>query len=133
MSENQMFGGSIDVTAFMDMLNKKHSAFSRSVKNNKVYANIVVWKNANPDEFGNSISIQLSSVKEKREVEKATFGKGYIGNAKIIQTQQNKPVADRDLPTQNWDAGIPVREQPTGTTYSDNPSDITEPLDDLPF
>lgn len=125
MSDNQMFGGSICITDLMDMLNKRHSSISKSAKNNKVYGNIVVWVNAEPDEYGNSVSIQLSSTKEKREQEKQQFGKGYIGNAKKIET--NKPISERDVPSTNWDAGIPV-SQP-----NNNSNDITEPDSDLPF
>lgn len=121
---NEMYGGSLCITDLMNMLNQQHSAYSKSAKNNKVYGNIIVWKNAEPDEFGNSISIQLSSSKDKRDTEKEKFGKAYIGNAKKIET--NKPVAQRDLPSSNWDANVPVQA-------TQNVSEITEPMDDLPF
>ena len=40
------------------------------------------WENE-PDKYGNTISIQLNSVKDKREEE----GKVYIGNAKPLTSK----------------------------------------------
>lgn len=119
---NQLFGGSICITDLMDMLNKQHSAFTKSAKNNKVYGSVLIWVNEEPDEYGNSISLQLSSVKEKRDQEKEKFGKGYIGNAKKLET--NKPVSSSDMPSGNWDVNVPV------ATKENNAAPIA---DDLPF
>ena len=73
-----MLVGSICLTDLMDFAKKAHSAYSRG-KNGKAYVNIVLWENE-PDKYGNTISIQLNSVKGKREEE----GKVYIGNAKPL-------------------------------------------------
>lgn len=115
MSRNQLFGGSICVTDLMDALKSGHSAFSKA-NNKKVYANILVWHNEEPDKYGNLISLQLSSTKDKRESEE----KVYIGNAKKLET--NKPVSANDLPDDNWSDNIPVREKQS-----------QQPDDDLPF
>jgi hypothetical protein len=123
-----MFGGSLCVTDILEMAKKGHSAFSKSAKNDKVYMNVVIWQNDKPDEYGNSMSIQLSSVKEKRDVEKDKFGKGYIGNAKIIET--TKPVSNNDL-NDDWSANVPTR-QTNATEFSDEPP-VGEPISDLPF
>lgn len=104
------------ITDLMTALNNGHSAFSKSAKNGKVYCNFLVWLNEEKDEFGNHISLQLSSTKEKRESE----GKIYIGNAKKLET--TKPIAERDKPQGNWDANVPVRETNT-----------SQAADDLPF
>ena len=106
------------ITDLMEQLNKAHSAFSKSAKNGKVYANFLVWYNEEKDEYGNNISLQLSSTKEKRDSE----GKIYIGNAKRLET--TKPISERDKPSDNWDANVPVREKE---------STQTTPADDLPF
>lgn len=117
---SQLFGGSICITDLMDKIKSGHSSFSKSIKNQKVYSNILIWVNEEKDEFGNNVSIQLSSSKEKRDSE----GKIYIGNAKKLET--NKPVRETDVPTSNWDENIPVRES--------NPvSDASNVVDDLPF
>ena len=115
-----LFGGSICITDLLDKIKSGHSSFSKSIKNGKVYSNILVWVNEEKDEFGNNISIQLSSSKEKRESE----GKIYIGNAKKLET--SKPVSSSDAPQGNWDANVPVRENNPPTTAS-------EAADDLPF
>lgn len=116
---SQLFGGSICITDLMDKVKASHSSFSKSVKNGKVYCNILIWVNEEKDEFGNNISVQLSSTKEKREQE----GKIYIGNAKKLET--SKPVSSSDAPQGNWDANIPVRENPAPTAATI--------ADDLPF
>ena len=75
---SKMLVGSICLTDLMDFAKKAHPAYSRG-KNGKAYVNIVLWENE-PDKYGNTISIQLNSVKDKREEE----GKVYIGNAKPL-------------------------------------------------
>lgn len=123
-----MFTGSICLTDLIESARKTHSAFSKSQNNGKVYANILIWENDEPDKYGNTHSLQLSSSKEKRESEE----KVYIGNAKPIES---KPPSQSDLPKENWDKNIPVREknQKQQPTDLPNPADITEPVDDLPF
>lgn len=115
---SQLFGGSICITELMEKVKSGHSAFSKSIKNGKVYCNILVWVNEEKDEFGNNISLQLSSTKEKRDSE----GKIYIGNAKKLET--SKPVSASDAPSDNWDANIPARDSSTNGKLAD---------DDLPF
>lgn len=101
---NTLFSGSICLTELIEQAKKGHSAFSRAA-NQKVYVNINIWQNEEVDKFGNSISLQLQSKKENIEKE----GKIYIGNAKKFERQDPKPLDPNNV------------------------SDITEPLDDLPF
>lgn len=75
---------SLCFTDLMEQANKGHSAFTRG-KNGKVYVNIVEWVNDEPDKYGNDVSFQLNSTKEKRESE----GKIYVGNGKRIQPGQS--------------------------------------------
>lgn len=77
--------GSICYTDLVELAKKGHSAFSRSEKNGKVYFNVALWMNDQPDKFGNTVSIQLNSSKEKRDLEE----KAYIGNAKPIKSNGN--------------------------------------------
>lgn len=78
-----MVTGSICLTDLMEKAKEGHSAFMRG-QNGKVYVNILQWYNDEADKFGNTVSIQLNSKKEKRELE----GKIYIGNAKPLQSAQ---------------------------------------------
>lgn len=115
---NQLFGGSICLTDLIDQAKKGHSAFSKSVKNGKVYFNMLTWINDEKDKFGNNMSHQLSSSKEMREKE----GKIYVGNSRALET--SKPVNAKDI-----DADLSnVAERAADTI----PPVIDTP-DDLPF
>lgn len=121
---SKLFGGSICLTDLVEQARKGHSAFTKSPKNGKVYCNIVVWENDQEDKYGHTHAFQLSSTKEKREAE----GKIYFGNVKPIES---KTPANGDLPKDDWDSSVPTREGKKDSVPS--PSDITEPIDDLPF
>ncbi len=84
MSTNAiLMNGSICVTDLIDAYQKGHTAFSRSAKNQKVYANITEWVNQDADQFGNHASILLNSAKDKEPEDLAKFGKKcYVGNLK---------------------------------------------------
>jgi hypothetical protein len=69
--------GSICLSDLGDAYKAGHSAFNKSEKNGKVYANIAVWMNDEPDQYGNILSLQLNSKKD------ATDEKVYFGNAKM--------------------------------------------------
>jgi hypothetical protein len=74
---NKPMKGSICLTDLGDAYKAKHSAFNVSEKNGKIYANIAVWMNDEPDQYGNVLSFQLQSKKD------ATDQKTYFGNAKM--------------------------------------------------
>lgn len=119
---SQLHGGSICMTDLIETMKLGHSAFSKA-QNGKVYFNILIWQNEEPDKFGNNMSLQLSSSKDMREKE----DKVYIGNAKKLET--NRPVGAKDIPSDNWDANIPVREKQKSNIDVDKmPTD-----DGLPF
>lgn len=69
--------GSICLSDLSAAFKKNHSAFNKSQKNGKIYANIAVWMNDEPDEYGNILSFQLNSKKD------APDDKVYFGNAKL--------------------------------------------------
>lgn len=77
--------GSICLSDLSAAFKKNHSAFNKSEKNGKIYANIAVWMNDEPDEFGNILSFQLNSKKD------APDDKVYFGNAKL--PEGGKPAA----------------------------------------
>lgn len=89
---SQMLTGSVCFTDLKEALKKAHSSGSRA-SNGKVYANIVIWINDEPDKFGNTVSIQLNSTKDKRESE----GKVYIGNAKPTVASAPEPISSSDI------------------------------------
>lgn len=96
-----MYLGSLCLSEINDQAKKGHSAFKRA-KNGKIYFDVCIWLNSEPNKYGNDLSIQLSSSKEKRDQE----GKIYLGNAKEYKTDSGFAVnpdsvdvpTDEDLP-----------------------------------
>jgi hypothetical protein len=74
---NKPMHGSICMSDLSTAFKAKHSAFNTSEKNGKLYANIAVWMNDEPDQYGNILSFQLNSIKD------APDEKVYFGNAKL--------------------------------------------------
>lgn len=118
---SEFITGSMCLTTLIEKAKQGHSAFSKSQKDGRVYFNYAEWINDEPNEYGQHSSILLSSSKEKKEEE----GKVYIGNGKKYE---NKPVTEGDLPRDNWDSNIPVREAKKNKEMSEQ-----EVKDDLPF
>ncbi len=87
-NDSKLFTGSICVSDILEQLRKPHSAFMKSPKNDKIYANILIWENMNPDEDWKTISLQLNSTKEMKEQE----GKIYIGNASPMKSKEPVPL-----------------------------------------
>jgi hypothetical protein len=93
MSKKPMHG-SICMTDLSNAFKANHSAFNKSDKNGKLYANIAVWLNDEPDQYGNILSFQLNSKKD------ATDEKVYFGSAKLpvdkahAQTPDPAPAVD---------------------------------------
>ena len=91
----KLFYGSINLTKMMDEAKKLHSAFNKSQKNLNVYANVSVWLNDEPDEYGNVMSIKLSATKEALQKD-AEQGKIYIGNCKESEEKAPTPISEKD-------------------------------------
>ena len=91
---NKPMHGSICLTDLGDAFKAGHSAFNKSEKNGKVYANIAVWMNDEPDQYGNILSFQLNSKKD------AADDKVYFGNAKLTEVVKAAPAqkTNDDLP-----------------------------------
>lgn len=119
--ENQLFYGSICLSDLIEQAKQKHSAFTKG-QNGKIYASINVWHNAEPDKFGNVLSIQLNPTKEMKDLDK----KIYIGNCK--KSEGPKPVSDKDI--SGLDVDIDTAPSYQAAKNDANPSDETN---DLPF
>lgn len=89
---SKLFTGSLCLTEILDKAKAGHSAFSKA-KNGKIYFNILQWHNDEPDNYGNDVSIQLNSTKDKQESE----GKIYIGNVKAAKAKEPTPVTAADI------------------------------------
>ena len=124
MKTAKLFTGSICLSDLIDAAKRGHSAFSKSAKNGKVYCNILIWENEEPDKYEQTHALQLNSAKDKQEAE----GKIYIGNATPVTP---KSPTGSDLPSGGWDDNIPVREKSANTNGG---TDIAaDPVSDLPF
>lgn len=126
MPQGQLFYGSIDLTLLIDEAKKKHSSFTKG-NNGHVYASVNVWLNSEKDKYGNIMSIQINPSKEMKHIDKRI----YIGNLK--ENEGPKPVSDRDVSGLDIDFNVSSRQPSTGISGTSPASNITEPIDDLPF
>lgn len=90
-----MFTGSICLTDLIESAKKKHSAFSKSQANNKIYVNVILWENDEVDKYGNTHALQLNPHKDKKDSD----GKIYIGNMKPVERKDPVPINDNDAKT----------------------------------
>lgn len=118
---NTNYYGSVCLTEMIEKAKSGHSAFSKA-QNGKIYCNITVWINEEEDKYGNTMSIQANSSKERVGKE----DKFYLGNCKKSKA---KPISDKDFDGVD-DIDIPervtTREGETKETFKDA-------KDDLPF
>lgn len=93
--------GSLCYTEIVAQAKNGHPAFSRA-QNGKVYFNIDVWLNDEPDKLGNTISVSLSK-KKGDDIKSVTIGnlKANEPQPQItppLPTTENKSEDDDDLP-----------------------------------
>lgn len=93
---NKPMHGSICMTDLSEAFKKNHSAFNKSEKNGKLYANIAVWMNDEPDQYGNILSFQLNSKKD------APDDKVYFGNAKLPEGGKPAAAAAKSAPDDDF-------------------------------
>jgi hypothetical protein len=125
-NQSELFYGSVCVTDLIEQAKKGHSGFTKG-NNGKVYGAINIWLNPEPDKFGNIISLQLQSVKEKRDAE----GKIYIGNAKRADNQP-RPINNNDVSKLDLnDSNIKLRPSGHYSEVASGGTDVAK--DDLPF
>jgi len=93
--------GSLCYTEIVAQAKNGHPAFSRA-QNGKVYFNIDIWLNDEPDKLGNTISVSLSK-KKGDDIKSVTIGnlKANEPQPQItppLPTTENKSEDDDDLP-----------------------------------
>ena len=130
---SKMYYGQINMTELIDAMKEKHSAFKK-ISSKKtpgkeiILANVTMWENDQPDQYGNTISLQLNS----REDAKALEGKVYIANLKLSVPKEN-PITQKDVNALNeLDAamnGIPSVSAAGGASAATS----TFGEDDVPF
>lgn len=75
---------SICMTELKELAIKGHSAFTKH-KNGKVYVKLDVWDKIEPDQFGQTVSVQLSPTQDKEQAD----GKPFVGSGWIIEYDPN--------------------------------------------
>lgn len=113
MSNGEGYFGSLCITDLLAKLNEKHSAFTQG-RNGKIYCNINLWVNPTDDQYGNRVGIQLSSAKDKRDVEK----KFYIGNAKKSEYSGSKPLDDQAIANVQKNFSGAISQEGDGLPFS---------------
>lgn len=93
---NKPMKGSICLSDLSEAFKKNHSAFNKSENNGKIYANIAVWMNDEPDQYGNILSFQLNSKKD------ALDDKVYFGNAKLPDAAKPAAAAAKSAPNDDF-------------------------------
>lgn len=84
---SKLFYGSICLTDILDKAKQKHEAFSKA-KNGKIYVDISVWLNDEPDKYGNVMSVQVNAKEKGNRL--------YIGNLKPAEPKAPEPLTDDD-------------------------------------
>lgn len=92
---SKLLSGSICITDLLNAAKQGHKAFSRSVKNGKVYCNISVWLNDEKDQFGNIASMQVTFKDATND------DRFYFGNLKEFETNQPLTENSSDIPDDN--------------------------------
>ena len=82
MSESRLFKGLICLTE----INKEDGAIFTSKETGKMYINVDVWLNSEPDKYGNNMSIQHTYKKSDEE----GFDKNYIANLKEVSFEKKE-------------------------------------------
>ena len=89
------YTGSICLDDLFAASKESHAAITVA-KNGKKYANIVIWVNEQPDQYGKMGSVQLSQPKDSQEK------KVYVGNLNAPKAATGTPVeivsTPNDLP-----------------------------------
>lgn len=89
--ENRLFLGSICLSELNEQARKKNPAFTKA-ENGKIYVNVNLWINEEPDQYDNVAQLQLSKPKDSKE---KTI---YIGNFKLPKKKEPEPITEIDIP-----------------------------------
>ena len=87
----KMITGSLCLTDILEHAKAAHTAFKKA-ENGKLYMNVLIWENDEPDKFNNNFSVQLNPIKDAPDDQK----KKYIGNLKHVafNATNGLPTAD---------------------------------------
>lgn len=90
MSNGKFYTGSINLTELLDNAKKGHSAFVRA-ESGKIYVNVKMWVNDEPNKIGHHASIQLNP---KKDAETENI---YIGNLKLQERKEPEQVTSTEM------------------------------------
>lgn len=90
----RLFNVSLCLTDLILKANERHSAFSKSEKNGKIYVNLTEWLNDAVNDHGQISSFKLNSKEDK----KAAEGIFYIGNGKEAKMKEPEAIKTEDVP-----------------------------------
>ncbi|WP_313373793.1 hypothetical protein [Chishuiella sp.] len=94
---SQLLYGSINLSELNEQAKKGHKAFSRG-KNGKIYFNVNVWINDEPDQYNNDASVQLNFKDATKDDQM------YIGN---LKKSSGKPISPNSVDIPN-DDDLPI-------------------------
>lgn len=96
---SKLLYGSIDFSKLLENAKQGHPAFKR-VESGKIYLNLNVWINDEPDQFGNNASMQATFKDAPKEA------KFYFGNLKLSTPKEPTELGQgaADIPD---DDGLP--------------------------
>jgi hypothetical protein len=89
--ENKLFIGSICLSELNEKAKQGHPAFSKST-NGKIYVNVNLWFNDEPDQYDKIAQLQLSKPKDSQEKNV------YIGNFGTPKKKEPEPIVVSDIP-----------------------------------
>jgi hypothetical protein len=89
--ENKLLLGSLCLSDLNEKARAGHSAFTKA-SNGKIYVNVNLWFNDEPDQYEKIAQLQLSKPKESQE--KSV----YIGNFAIPKKREPEPIKAEDVP-----------------------------------
>ena len=92
--ENRLFLGSICLSELNEQAKKGNPAFSKA-SNGKIYVNVNLWHNEEPDQYENVAQIQIAKLKDSKE--KSI----YIGNFKLPKKKEPEQVSVSDIPEED--------------------------------
>lgn len=96
---SQLLYGSIDFSKLLELAKAGNKAFTKAA-NGKIYCNLNVWINDQPDQYGNDASIQ-TNFKDATKDDRIYFGnmkKSTAGGGEQLEAGDNSIPSGDDLP-----------------------------------
>jgi hypothetical protein len=90
--ENRLFIGSLCLSDLNAKAKEGHSAFSKA-SNGKIYVNVNLWHNEEPDQYEKVAKIQLSKPKDSKE--ETT----YVGSFSLPKKKEPEAVIPSEIPS----------------------------------